>query len=140
MVHEAHQAGSNETGGLLVGYAEMAAVVVTRVVGPGPQATHTPHSFQPDYAFHESMLEEIHAESGGVEGYLGDWHTHPDGSLHLSRKDLAVLRQIAQHPDSGLAHPLMLILTTQDPPEAAVWRYRKRLWRPPVEACEIIIE
>lgn len=141
MLEEASRAHPMETGGLLIGYrGPDRTAVVTQIIGPGPGAIHRGDSFEPDYNFHEAALERIHAESGGIERYLGDWHTHPDGKLYLSPKDLAVLRQIAEHADAGTKHPLMLVIATGATCTAAVWRYRRRRWRLPVESCELVLE
>lgn len=42
--------------------------------------------------------------------YLGDWHTHPNGSPALSRKDLRTLRRIARHPAARISQPVMAVL------------------------------
>lgn len=130
-----------ETGGLLIGYrGPEKTAVVTRIVGPGPGAIHQANSFEPDYEFQQVALNRIHAESNGVEPYLGDWHTHPDGKLDLSEKDLAVLRRIAEYPDAGTTHPLMVVIATGEVWTAAAWRYRRRRWKTAVEACELLLD
>lgn len=139
MFMEARRALPDETGGLLVGYTTGADTCVTRVVGPGPLAKHRTDTFEPDYEFQDNALERIHADTVGSESYLGDWHSHPDGKLYLSPKDVTVLRQIAEYEDSGLLHPLMLVVATAPDYRAAVWRYRKRRWHSSTEACELLV-
>jgi len=140
MLSEARRAHPLETGGILVGYrGAKEAAVVTQVVGPGPRAIHGPDVFEPDYGFQERILERIHFQSEGVERYLGDWHTHPDGRLELSSKDLSVLRQISDFAEAGIQHPLMLIIAIGAPTTATMWRYTPSP-APVVDACEIILE
>lgn len=140
MVSEALRNSDAETGGILVGYRSGADYVITEVLGPGPNAKHAATSFQPDYDYHEAELERVFRDRGGAEYYLGDWHTHPDGTLGLSSKDVRVLRQIARHPESGLRDPLMLIIATGlGEVTAAVWRYEMGRWRARVAACALIL-
>lgn len=100
-----------ETGGLLLGYESDDAVpVVTAITGPGPKARHRRHSFLPDTDYQQALLEAHHNATLGVESYLGDWHTHPDGCIALSRRDKKTLRNIAAAPGAYLKHPVMAIL------------------------------
>lgn len=140
LIQEAERAYPSETGGLLIGYAAEGAVVVTRVVGPGPAAVHGPDSFAPDDEYHASTIEAVFAETEGSEWYLGDWHTHPDGGLYLSRKDFSVLTKIANCPSSGLTYPIMLVISVGDTFGFAAWTYRKRWFRPSADPCELILE
>jgi len=99
-----------EVGGVLAGYVNEAEIVITHLVGPGMEATHTPISFLPDHAFHVAEIARIYRESGGTCTYLGDWHTHPGGLPRLSPTDRSTLRQIAQDPEARCPKPMMMVL------------------------------
>lgn len=118
-----------ETGGLLVGYvADEGTPVVRAVVGPGPKAQHSRYGFSPDTEYQDHMLEDHHRSTNGVESYLGDWHTHPDGVAALSRRDKKTLRNIAAKRESYVARPVMAILEGSP----ASWRpaaFRLEFWR-----------
>lgn len=100
-----------ETGGVLLGWrADRRQVVVAEVVGPGPDAEHRPRSFRPDAAWQQHRINEIYGNSGRCITYLGDWHTHPNGSVSLSPRDTTTLRRIARHPEARAPRPVMAVL------------------------------
>lgn len=100
-----------ETGGMLLGYvADNRDVVVTAIIGPGPNAIHRRFRFSPDAEYQEAKLSAHHILTNGCETYLGDWHTHPRGSTALSLLDKKTLARIACTPSSGIAKPVMTIL------------------------------
>jgi integrative and conjugative element protein (TIGR02256 family) len=110
MFHEARRAYPLETGGVLVGYvAENHEPVVQHLVGPGLAARHRRHRFHPDHDWQCRRLDELFEASAGQAVYLGDWHTHPDGSPQMSWLDKRTLRGIARHRQAELSRPLMLI-------------------------------
>ena len=101
-----------ETGGVLLGYeANSREIVVTASVGPGPDAQHSLYGFVPDYEYQEEAVAAHYNKTSGVETYLGDWHSHPDGAAALSRRDKKTMRNIASSPESGVTMPVMLVLT-----------------------------
>lgn len=101
----------NEVGGILAGYVNDGAAVVTEIVGPGPDALHRSSTFLPDHAYHVQEMQRIYAASHGVHGYLGDWHTHPNGAARLSALDKRTLRAIGRDPDALCPQPIMLLLS-----------------------------
>lgn len=110
-----------ETGGVLLGYESGDAVVVQEVIGPGPGATHLRTFFSPDHEYHEYRIAEEYRHSRGVTTYLGDWHSHPLGALHLSRRDKATLKRIARFQAARVPEPVMLI-TAGPPWSIGAWR------------------
>lgn len=99
-----------EIGGMLMGYiAENKDYVVTSIIGPGPNAKHSRHAFEPDSDFQLKILHARYMETNGRETYLGDWHTHPDGTTNLSRRDKETLASIAATPESKITSPLMAV-------------------------------
>src|SRR6201996_2592173 len=74
-----------ETGGILIGYqATTKEFVITQVIGPGKNAVHGITWFKPDQAFHHSEIARIYEDTGHMETYMGDWHTHPNSYPFLS--------------------------------------------------------
>ncbi|WP_422674264.1 Mov34/MPN/PAD-1 family protein [Billgrantia sulfidoxydans] len=99
-----------ETGGILVGYLTEGVTVITRVIGPGPNARFDRDRFFPDSLYQERVLASIYETSGRLYTYLGDWHTHPDGITKLSRTDRRTLRRIARTKSARIHEPIMMLL------------------------------
>ena len=136
MVSEAKATAPLETGGVLLGYwVTRHEVVITRCIGPGPNAVHRRSSYRPDYDYQEAEIERVFRETEGAHVYLGDWHTHPGAkTAHLSWKDRATIRRIAESPDAQAPTPLMLVLCGDDvdwAPYAWIGRLQVtwRVWR-----------
>lgn len=58
-------------------------IVVTDVIGPGPNAEHGLFHFIPDYSFHISESSRIYNSSNRVSFYLGDWQSHLNSSSYV---------------------------------------------------------
>lgn len=100
-----------ETGGILLGVRHSPTVfVVAAVVGPGPSATHNKTSFEPDQEWQVEQVASRWAESDGTLEYLGDWHSHPNGSPRASRDDVRAVELIRNAHEARAPNPLMLIL------------------------------
>lgn len=112
MKHEAIARAPLETGGVLLGYwaLESGEPVVTHCVGPGPEAVHKEVSFEPDYAYQSAEIEQLYEISRRTLHYLGDWHSHPNGSGYLSQKDHATFLRIARHKEARAKRPIMVVL------------------------------
>lgn len=121
---EAERVFPNETGGVLLGYwsRPFQEVVITNVVGPGPSAIHRRNRFVPDSTYQEKEIARHYKESRRMHTYLGDWHTHPRTSPHLSRQDRSTLRRIATYAPARSPVPLMAVLAGPSPWKLAVWR------------------
>jgi integrative and conjugative element protein (TIGR02256 family) len=130
MQREAQHQEPNESGGVLMGYADRTdpnLIKVTAQIGPGPNATHRRHRFEPDAAWQCDEVARCYEQSGRIATYLGDWHSHPGGSARPSRLDRKTARNISRSPEARVPHPLMLILAGSE--EWAPQIYRYRLWR-----------
>lgn len=99
-----------ETGGMLLGYANPAHVVVTTIIGPGPRARHSRHGFIPDAEYQQVALNAHFDCTEGKETYLGDWHTHPNGIARMSWLDKRTLTRIANETENLSVVPIMAIL------------------------------
>lgn len=126
MITEADSAYPNETGGVLLGYWSdaFAEAVITRSIGPGPQAVHRSVDFVPDDEYQLREIEFHYRNSGRLHTYLGDWHTHPKGNSYVSGTDRRTLKKIAFFPDARAPIPLMMILSNGPHWSKKVWRYR----------------
>lgn len=124
MIAEAERAYPLETGGVLVGYwtSRFDQVVITNATGPGPRARHLRDSFVPDADYHEREIARYYEQSGQLHTYLGDWHTHPDRTATLSRRDHRTLGTIAACPSARAPAPIMAILRGGTGWSLHVWR------------------
>ncbi len=122
MLAEASTREPLETGGMLLGWQGEgdAGVVVARVLGPGPGATHRRTRFVPDGRWQRGALAEAYERSGRVLRYLGDWHSHPGGGSTPSARDLRTAKKIARRHSARMPTPLTLILAGST----------EREWRP----------
>jgi len=140
MEEEAGRHAPDESGGVLLGYAgrdDPRVVTVLFQVGPGPDAVHLPHRFEPDGPWQEREIAAISERSGGVATYLGDWHSHPGGSGRPSGLDRSTARQIARTSEARCPHPLMVILAGgQDNWEIAAHRLGR--WRLRSVGAEVV--
>ncbi|MDT0275541.1 Mov34/MPN/PAD-1 family protein [Blastococcus goldschmidtiae] len=139
-LREAQRAFPLETGGLLLGWSTCpGSVVITQVIGPGPDATHRSTSFTPDAAWQEAQLADAYEQAGRRLQYLGDWHTHPRGTARLSSTDRATLRRIAAHADARAPYPVMALLAGGPLWQVVVRqqiRRRRPLWRLTLEVWQ----
>ena len=114
-----------ETGGVLMGYQAGGDIVVTTVIGPGPNAVHGGYSFVPDYEFQEIEIARVYKDSGRISVYLGDWHTHPDGLDRLSEPDRRTLKAISNYRDARIEKPVMAVLWGTGAWNIAAWQGRR---------------
>jgi integrative and conjugative element protein (TIGR02256 family) len=122
MKREAQRMFPKETGGVLMGYQAASEMVVTSVIGPGPNAVHGGYAFVPDYNYQEEEIARVYEESGRNAVYLGDWHTHPDGLDRLSEADRRTLKIISDHKQARINRPVMVILWGRGEWSFAAWR------------------
>jgi integrative and conjugative element protein (TIGR02256 family) len=124
---ECTRAFPDETGGILLGYRGGAdELVVTTVIGPGPNAHHSRYAFSPDHDFQEREVARIYRESGRNWNYLGDWHSHPGGGPRLSGTDRGTIARIASSEEARAPEPLMLVVCGSPENGWHVTPYRSR--------------
>lgn len=119
----------NETGGSLMGYInkDNLDIAVTDIINPGPKAVHKRYSFVPDYNFQEKKIKSIYFKSKRYHTYLGDWHTHPDGSSSLSNTDIKVLKNISEYAPARMPFPIMILLSgNKNKWKIKTWQLRDR--------------
>jgi integrative and conjugative element protein (TIGR02256 family) len=130
MYSEAAKRAPLETGGVLLGLTTPTDVWIEELIGPGPTARHNETRFVPDHEYQEQAIADSYAVSGRRLAYLGDWHSHPDGPLSLSSRDLQTLRNIARHKRARQPRPIMAIVAGGPSWAARVWRVGGGRWRP----------
>lgn len=123
MVRDHGRRAPAETGGVVMGYrVSVGEIVITAATSAGPRARHRVDGYDPDVEHDQAEIARLYAASGRLHTYLGDWHTHPDSSVGLSRRDRRTLRAIARDPGARAPSPLMLIVaSTPSDLVAAVW-------------------
>lgn len=108
MSSKALDAYPNEVGGMLAGrYESKNSAVVERVVMP-PKILGTPIEFIRDTAGLKELWSKLKNE--GIE-YIGEWHTHPNGSSNYSRTDLHAMNEIVRDEYVSILNPILLILS-----------------------------
>lgn len=130
--HDAEECRPLETGGVLMGWikTEREEIVIVASIGAGPLARRGPTTFRPDDRWQDDDVARVYERSGRRVTYLGDWHTHPGGSMSLSPTDRATLFRIATNPAARAPCPLMLIVAGGDPWTATMWQWwPRRVWR-----------
>ena len=114
-----------ETGGKLLGYKDVYNnIVISDLIGPGPNAVHKKYSFIPDGEYQQNELTRIYFESSRITTYLGDWHSHPYENSYMSWRDKKTLKKIAKTKSAREPNPIFIIIGTKTN-EAKCWKYNK---------------
>ena len=100
---------SNELGGFLIGNysSDMKRAVVKEMIVP-EKFISTPVSFQRDTVGMNKVWEELF-DNGLI--YLGEWHSHPNGTASYSNTDKRALINIAECDSVTIANPIMIIFS-----------------------------
>lgn len=111
IIHEIEAFAPIETGGTFFGYfADNGDIVVTDLIDAGPDAKRSRYSFEPDQEYQLAEIKRLFILSGGKTTYLGDWHSHPNSSPVLSRKDEKTLLNIALSTQAQCPNPIMVVV------------------------------
>lgn len=104
----------DEAGGVLVGYRNGGAIVITGSIDAGPNAERWPEGLRPDRVFQNTALDRLFVETDGATTFVGEWHSHPLAQAIPSRHDRKTLRNTVMDQGSATAQALMLILERDD--------------------------
>ena len=88
----------NETGGVLLGYYDynVGALVIVDVLPAPPDSKATAGSFERGIEGLKEAVDEASRRTAGIVGYVGEWHSHPQGhSASPSRDDWIQLIHLA---------------------------------------------
>ena len=99
----------NETGGFLIGkyLDDNSRAYVSKVLIP-KKCSSGPKSFQRETEGMEETWNKLYSE-GLI--YLGEWHSHPNGSCAYSTIDKTALTNIANCDTVVINNPIMLIVS-----------------------------
>jgi hypothetical protein len=108
-----HRAAPSETGGGMAGviHPKRRVIYVTRMIEAPRDSKASPDSFTLGT---EGLLETVGAirkASGGLLGYVGDWHTHPRGAGRVSRQDVETMLDVKRKLDMADLPTFILIVT-----------------------------
>jgi proteasome lid subunit RPN8/RPN11 len=100
----------NEFGGCFIGsYIDnFQEVVISDIIIP-EKFKHSKMSFVPDNNDLSKKLEEINQIYEGKLEYLGDWHTHPNGSNLFSGADFDSIKIVAYSQFVKIKNPILMI-------------------------------
>ena len=103
-------AGSDETGGILIGrYNDNHdTAVVTRVTGAPPDSSATRRGFRRGIRGLRPLLARLWRDRR--EYYLGEWHYHPRAAARPSATDTAQMRAFAAAPSHKCPEPVLVIV------------------------------
>jgi proteasome lid subunit RPN8/RPN11 len=122
------EAAANETGGILVGAANMKRriVYVTRVLPEPPDSEGSPYAFVRGTEDVPGVVKGIEDATGGTLGYVGEWHTHPGGDRRLSKTDRKTVQTLKKTLDK-VPLPTLVAVVTSDGFHPYVFAPEKRL-------------
>lgn len=113
---EFNLAGKSETGGIFIGVCnyKTKTIHITGLIKAPIDSKGSSTLFIRGYNDLSEKISEIENRSGGQIGYIGEWHTHPEGPNFLSQQDL---KSVKQHKDecSKLQPPLPVFLSIMTP-------------------------
>lgn len=121
MLSLARRHAPNETGGILVGRHTDDTVTVLAVSDAGRNAVSEPTRFERDGAHCQAFLERTVAELGPGVDYVGEWHSHPDGSPAPSSRDTQSFIEIAADPNYLTTAPVLLIVAPATSGQSVNW-------------------
>ena len=103
----------NETGGVLLGYVDQLRKVlyVVDTIPSPPDSEEWPNSYIRGSTGLKEAVDDISRLTAGVVGYLGEWHSHPDGAAcNPSHRDEAFLAWLTQYMSLDGMPALMAIV------------------------------
>ena len=116
----------NEIGGLLIGKysADLKSLNVTEFLLPTNYHS-SPISFIRNI---DSLISKLKALFSVNKHYIGEWHTHPDGSSQYSTTDLNAMINIANTDSVSIENPILLIvaLSSNKIEEYTFYHYKEK--------------
>jgi integrative and conjugative element protein (TIGR02256 family) len=128
-------AAPNETGGVLIGSFDLrrGVIHVVDAVPAPPDSRQSPTYFIRGKKDLQPLVDGLTVRSAGTLGYIGEWHSHPDGAgVAPSRDDEGVWRHLREHIDPTGSPYLMVICAASETLIRAGWR--------PHEAAEGVVD
>ena len=109
------KAAPDETGGVLIGAFnhKQKIVYITRVLPEPPDSEGTPYAFTRGIQDVPEVVRAVEDATGGMLGYVGEWHTHPSGDQHLSDTDREAVRNLKRTLDTVSLPTLVAVVTDE---------------------------
>lgn len=100
----------DEFGGILTGsyLNDYKHVVISDVICPD-NFFSSPYRFEPDHLELNKKLKKLYKRFGGKIEYVGDWHSHPNGTNHFSPSDFKSIQDVAKSNKVNTYSPVLLI-------------------------------
>jgi integrative and conjugative element protein (TIGR02256 family) len=100
----------NEFGGILMGsylnsYIDL---VISDIIVPDKYKS-SPTKFEPDHKDLNIKTKEYFQHFDNKVIYVGDWHSHPNGSNHFSQPDFNSIKDVAKSKTVNIKNPILLI-------------------------------
>lgn len=101
----------NEYGGFLVGYysSSRKSLTITDFIQPTEYKSHQ-FIFERSTEGIEMKLNDFF-NCENRQYYVGEWHTHPNGSTNYSSTDLNAMTNIANSDSIRITNPILLIIS-----------------------------
>lgn len=105
-----------ETGGMLLGYADesVGCIWLDRACPPTPDSMLSTHHFVHGVEGAKDVVEDTQRRTAAASGFVGIWHSHPDGQAAPSKTDELGMASLVV-PISGMPSALMLIVAGAEP-------------------------
>lgn len=105
----------NEFGGILMGsylnnYIDL--VISDIIVPDNYKSSRT--NFEPDHKELNKRTKEYYNHYNNKVIYVGDWHSHPNGSNQFSQPDFYAIRDVAKSEKVNIKNPILLIVAFSD--------------------------
>ncbi|MDD3490245.1 MAG: ThiF family adenylyltransferase [Paludibacter sp.] len=103
----------NETGGLLIGKidSKRKVIYVTRFTKAPSDSIKKPYFFTRGTNNVPEEIEFIRDKTGNLIDYVGEWHSHPNGSSQLSDTDRQAISELRATLDK-VPYPTFIIIAT----------------------------
>lgn len=110
------RARPSETGGLLVGMInrKRRIIYVTRLLDAPQDSEGTPATFLRGVQDLPAAVRNIEQRTGGLVGYIGEWHSHPAGGPDLSITDLKAVVHLKRSLDRVPMPTVVVVVTQRD--------------------------
>ena len=103
---------TNEFGGILIGtYSDSGKVVNINETCVPTKFQSSKFLFKRYVKNLNKRIKKLYYDSNGDVIYVGEWHSHPNGSSHYSQKDLNSISEIASDSKVKISSPLLLIIS-----------------------------
>jgi integrative and conjugative element protein (TIGR02256 family) len=99
--------GSPEVGGILIGKHRDPHLEVVAYTGPGPKDISKTYEFVRQDGSHQKAAADAWLKSDETETFVGEWHSHPFGSIVPSGIDRHTWRRLCRRGSHRMAFVLV---------------------------------